>query len=545
MKDILPLLQCLSPVIGTTSVRQLSRIAKAILAMEGRVTMLGISRWIPIGGSYRTVQRFFYTILPNDTMLWVFFREHLFNFDDIYLLVGDEVVVTKAGKETHGLERFFSSLYGKPVPGLSFFAWSLVSVQQRKSFPIHIEQTIKTPEEKAAALEKKQAKSQEKKSAKNYKSGPPDESSLQDKGDKALVKNKGGRPPGSKNKDKTQVTFTPELLRIKAAIARLLGCINQLFPLTYLLLDGHFRNNNALQMARQLKLHLISKLRQDSALYFPYEPSNPEQKTKAKYGPRLHIGQIPAQYLKKKTTDKNKITTEIYQATLLHKEFAQDLNVVIIVKTNQRTSSQSHVILFSSDVNLSCEKIIDYYGLRFQIEFNFRDAKQFWGLEDFMNIKETGVTNAANLSFFRVNLSHYLLKVTHSGPLCSVLDLKSQFRGYRYAEETIKLLKEKPDPVLLGQILKRLSSRSAVSINIPMKPLTIKLAKVLRDGICCNFLAVLGKNPVFFNLKGRCFRQAETVTCLLVDPTDCPGILPLLPSRSPQEVTPSFKWKSP
>ncbi len=57
-----------------------------------------------------------------------------------------------------------------------------------------------------------------------------------------------------------------------------------------------------------------------------------------------------------------------------------------------------------------------------------------------MNIKETGVTNAANLSFFMVNLSHYLLKVTQRGPLCSVLDLKSQWRGYHYAEETIKLL---------------------------------------------------------------------------------------------------------
>ncbi len=183
--------------------------------------------------------------------------------------------------------------------------------------------------------------------------------------------------------------------------------------------------------------------------------------------------------IKKKTTDKNKITTEIYQATLLHKEFAQSLNVVIIVKTNHRTSSQSHVILFSRDVKLSYETIIDYYGLRFQIEFNFRDAKQFRGLEDFMNIQETGVTNSANLSFFMVNLSHYLLKVTQKGPLCSVRDLKSQFRGYRYAEETIKLLKEKPDPVLLGQILKRLSSRSAVSINIPKRPVTIKLAKVL------------------------------------------------------------------
>jgi putative transposase len=54
--------------------------------------------------------------------------------------------------------------------------------------------------------------------------------------------------------------------------------------------------------------------------------------------------------------------------------------------------------------------LIDYYVLRFQIEFNFRDAKQFWGLEDFMNTSETGVTNAANLSFFMVNVSHRLLR---------------------------------------------------------------------------------------------------------------------------------------
>ena len=47
--------------------------------------------------------------------------------------------------------------------------------------------------------------------------------------------------------------------------------------------------------------------------------------------------------------------------------------------------------------------------LRFQIEFNFRDAKQFWGLEDFMNLSQTAVSNAANLAFFMVNLSHHLL----------------------------------------------------------------------------------------------------------------------------------------
>src|SRR6266699_918198 len=85
----------------------------------------------------------------------------------------------------------------------------------------------------------------------------------------------------------------------------------------------------------------------------------------------------------------------IYQTQLLHKEFAPPLNVVILVKINLQTQAQAHVILFSSDLTLDAASLVDYYGLRFQIEFNFRDAKQYWGLEDFMNVTPTGVTNAA------------------------------------------------------------------------------------------------------------------------------------------------------
>ena len=39
--------------------RQLQLVVMAVLAMTGRVTMLGISRWAGEGGSYRTIQRFF------------------------------------------------------------------------------------------------------------------------------------------------------------------------------------------------------------------------------------------------------------------------------------------------------------------------------------------------------------------------------------------------------------------------------------------------------------------------------------------------------
>ena len=140
MFDILTLLQCLLPEIKVTTMRQLSQILTAMLAMSGRVTMLGISRWALSGGSYRTVIRFFRTVIPWATVFWVFFRRHLFCPNDVYLLAGDEVVISKAGKKTYGLDRFFSSLISKPISGLSFFTLSLVSVQQRHSFPIQIEQ---------------------------------------------------------------------------------------------------------------------------------------------------------------------------------------------------------------------------------------------------------------------------------------------------------------------------------------------------------------------------------------------------------------------
>ncbi len=189
MPDILALLQCLLPQIKVTTMRQLNQIIMAMLAMSGRVTMRGISRWAETGGSYRTVLRFFHTVIPWATVFWVFFRQHLWCPKDVYLLVGDEVVITKAGKQTYGLDKFFSSLLSQPISGLSFFTLSLVSIERRHSFPIQIEQVIKSD------IEKSRTSSPEVKSAE---------------------KRGRGRPKGSKNKKKTEVILTSELLRIQA-----------------------------------------------------------------------------------------------------------------------------------------------------------------------------------------------------------------------------------------------------------------------------------------------------------------------------------------
>ncbi len=102
------------------------------------------------------------------------------------------------------------------------------------------------------------------------------------------------------------------------------------------------------------------------------------------------------------------------------------------------------------------------------IEFTFRDAKQYWGLEDFMNVTSTAVTNAANLALFMVNLVSVLLRdARQTDPQCSVLDLKAQWRGYTYVLETIKLLPDPPDEDIMAQMFRQVASLGRIH---PVEP---------------------------------------------------------------------------
>lgn len=449
MFSIISRLQCLKTYLSARTLAQLNVIVTALLAMTGRVTMLGISRWAGEGGSYRTVQRFFNTPIAWAKVHWCLIRHCFLSSNDVFIIGGDETVVTKSGKITHGIDRFFSSLYEKVVPGLSFFTFSLISTKHRISFPLMIQQIVRSEEKTKCAedlISTGYNKEDQNKSEPEKKNAP-------------------GRPKGSKNKSKENVDLSPYLCFIQSMLKKVLQLIGNGTILIYIVFDGAFGNNNALQMVKQCGLHLISKLHRNSALYFPYSGKYSGRGARKKYGDRVNYDNIPKEYLKETTREKS-IQTEIYQMTLLHKLFPQKLNVVIIVKTNLKTHARSHVILFSSDLDLPYGKLIDYYSLRFQIEFNFRDAKQYWGLEDFMNVKKTPVNNAVNLAFFMVNISHALIaEVRKHNPLFGVQDLKAHFRAGKYLDETLKLIPEKPDPILIQQIFAQMTKIG--SINTP------------------------------------------------------------------------------
>jgi hypothetical protein len=292
--DIMELLACFTPYLNTTTLRQMTIIVTAVLTMTGRITMLGISRWAAEGGSYRMVQRWFNTVLLWPLLYWIFFCTQLYQVGDPYILVGDETVVPKAGQHTHGLDRFFLSLYGKPIPGLAFPRIDQRQREERQAYPVQVEQMLKDKCGKHTP--------QKTKASQQPPADPP--------------KRPVGRPKGSKNKDKTQVKLTPELKLIQNMLLKQLVLINGLFKVKHMVLDGHFGNNNALQMVRQCDLHVVSKLRCDAALYFRYDGPQHKCGQRRKYGDEINYRHLPAYYLQASET--HKIRTDYYQATMLY-----------------------------------------------------------------------------------------------------------------------------------------------------------------------------------------------------------------------------------
>jgi len=409
MPEIIVILEALSPSLSSNTLKHLRLLIEATLSMTGRVTMLGISRWTEKGGSYRSVQRFFKETYKWAELRWLLIKSQLNDTClGTWVLIGDEVVVTKSGKKTHGLSRFFSSIQNQAVPGLCFINLSLLHVESSQSYPLLAEQLLK---KKAQATAPKQT---------------------QEKG-------KRGRPKGSKNKNRADVILSAFQIQLQGCIRQGLNLIGRSLTIDYFVYDGALGNNAGLQTVKQVGLHLVSKLRHDSILYFPFAGDSKGRGQPKKYGNKLTLETLTEETLCETSVKKN-IETKIYQVHVWHKKFPSLLNVVVLVKRNLTTGKVAKVLLFSDDLGLTYDKLIHYYHLRFQIEFNFRDAKQYWGLEDFMNIKEAQVTNAANFSLFMVTFSQILLPKMSEVQNESMLDLKATFRARKYTVRIINAL---------------------------------------------------------------------------------------------------------
>jgi putative transposase len=433
MPEIITLLSCLSLYLSATEMRHLHRIVEAILCISGQVTMLGLSRWSRGGGSYRTLQRGYNQAYPWSAIHWEMVKAQGVQADKVYILAADDVVVSKAGKATHGVGRFYSSLAQRCIGSVAFLSVALLDVAERQAYPLQVIQHLPKP---AEASEVSPAE--------------------------VGAKRGRGRPKGSKNHALTAPVLNAELTQLQDVLHEVHQRICPTLAVEHVALDGAFGTYAATYAVQQSGFHIISKLRQNAALYLPFTGPKPPRGPTPRYGAKLDYRALPESLLCHTTTEAH-LCTQLYQAHLWHKDFPDLLNIAILVKTHLLTGKRAHVILFSTDLTLSPDQLVNYYRLRFQIEFNFRDAKQHWGLEDFMNIEARPVTNAVNLAFFMVNLSTLLIRSQRQHtPHFGILDLKAHFRARRYLHETILLLPCPPDPDLIQCLWLKLAALGAI-----------------------------------------------------------------------------------
>ena len=283
--------------------------------------------------------RCFSTGIPWATRCWEFFRHHRDHAADVYRLAGDEVVVRTAGPHPAGRARFFSSLDGKPGPGLAGFTLSLVRTQERCSFPMCVEQVGRSAAANAASTVTAAARKQ----------------------NPAVAKRRPGRPQGGQNTPQAAVPLTPECWPMSARRDAFLPLVAGDIPLTSWGLDGHFGTRNALPMARQGNWPLISKRRGAAALSFPSRGPEAGRGPHRKDGPKGEDDNRPGRYLKE-TTVEGPIQTRLSQARLLHKACAHPLKVVMSATTPRQTQARAHVLLFSRDLERADAPLVDDDG---------------------------------------------------------------------------------------------------------------------------------------------------------------------------------------
>lgn len=416
MEQLESLILSLSSLIPSANILHFLSIIEGIYSISsGGVTQLNISRYSTI--SYRSVQRFMSSDIPWYKLLITMLQLHLKDYRGVYLIAIDETVEDKSGKKTDKIGYFFSSKISKVIKGVSFGVLSLIAVDKRKSYVVDFVQLSQDATKTAENKAKKALLAQKKKdkAAGNIVESAP-----------------AGRPKGSKNKTKIKVesegsrALTLLLTRTLPFLASIL-----IHP-SYLVGDGAYGNLTYCLIAGEHNLFLISKLNCKTVLFY-----EPKEGTKQRiYGDKVDFKQLEKHKFDEK--DENECVFTFFQIKKARtRNIGQFINVVIIRCFHKKSKKTGFVLLFSTDLKLDGKNIVDYYSLRFQIEFNFRDAKQYFGLSDFKSTKPKQINNAVGLAFFMVNLSAILIdniKVQCQFDFLSILDLKACFRAILFSK---------------------------------------------------------------------------------------------------------------
>jgi hypothetical protein len=175
----------------------------------------------------------------------------------------------------------------------------------------------------------------------------------------------------------------------------------------YIVYDGAAAKKKFVDaIAEQTDMHLVSKLRKDANLRYLY--TGPHQPGPGR--PPCYDGKMDCQHpdLSRFETCYEDEDINIFTAVVNSPQLKRNLRIAYV----QDKASHDYVILFSTDLDLDGLLIYRYYKARFQLEFLFRDAKQYTGLTHCQARSEQKLSFHFNASLTSVSLAKAELSAT-------------------------------------------------------------------------------------------------------------------------------------
>lgn len=274
----------------------------------------------------------------------------LFPKDHPLILATDCTYSQKSGKKTWGLDYFFSGQAGCTKKGLEVSLLALVDLDRNTAYNLNAQQTPATPKNKEASTN--------------------EETRI----DFYLKQLHDHRP------------FLPPQVR-------------------YVVADGYYAKKKYVDGVVEEKLHLISKLRRDPNLRFLYQGT---QKSGAGAKKR-YDGKFKVSLLHRfEFHGKLEGSVQVYSQVMNHLSLKRDIRVVCLLDA-RIPDHPNYGFLFSTDLTQNVWEIIRFYKARFQIEFIFRDAKNFTGFSDCQARDKQSLHFHFNASLTALNL----LRIEH------------------------------------------------------------------------------------------------------------------------------------
>jgi len=269
----------------------------------------------------------------------------------------DPCYISKAGKKTPGLDWFWSGCAAAMKKGLEILGISIVDADANDAIFLKAEQTF-------------------------------------------TDKKRGRKPKCTKGMDDPD-SLTGWYLRM------LTRCRKQLLSICHLIVaDAYFSKESFVTGIRSLGFDLVSRFRDDVRLRYLYAgPKAHKRGRPKKYAGKVDLKDLDMSVFTMDYTTVGKNVCRMYTAVVNAVSLELDVRVVIVDYEDTDKKRQARKVFFSTDINMSARDIFDIYRTRFQLEFVFRDAKQFTGLTHCQARNKEALSFAFNASLTSVNVA--------------------------------------------------------------------------------------------------------------------------------------------